>query len=42
VGCAFGAVAWGYTDGATLSAARPDLMFAEPAQIVEAVLSARR
>lgn len=41
LGCDFGAVAWGYTDAAALAAAGPDRMFAEPTEIVDAVLSAR-
>lgn len=41
VGCAFGAVAWGFTDAAALAAAGPDFLFAVPADIPEAVLSRR-
>ncbi len=41
VGCAFGAVAWGYTAAAALSAAGPDEMFSAPAEIVSAVLASR-
>ena len=41
MGCAFWAVAWGYTDPAALAAAGPDRMLAEPAQLLDAVLSAR-
>lgn len=41
VGCAFWAVAWGYTDPAALAAAGPDRMLADPAQIADAVLSVR-
>ncbi len=37
VGCAFGAVAWGYTDGAALAALRPDHLFREPGEIVAAI-----
>lgn len=33
-GCAFGAVAWGYTDWRALAAGRPDYLFERPAQIV--------
>ncbi|WP_342151544.1 HAD hydrolase-like protein [Methylorubrum sp. SB2] len=36
-GCAFGAVAWGYTDRAALQAKAPAHLFGEPAEIVEAV-----
>ena len=41
VGCAFWAVAWGYTDAAALAAAGPDRLLAEPTQIMDAVLWAR-
>ncbi|TXM75754.1 HAD hydrolase-like protein [Methylobacterium sp. WL103] len=41
VGCAFWAVAWGYTDPAALAAAGPDRLLSEPAQLLEAVLPAR-
>ena len=37
VGCAFGAVAWGFTDPAALAARAPDHLFAHPAEIVPAV-----
>ncbi|SFK95255.1 HAD hydrolase-like protein [Methylorubrum salsuginis] len=37
VGCAFGAVAWGYTDPAALAAQAPAHLFGEPGAIVEAV-----
>ncbi|GAB6845892.1 HAD hydrolase-like protein [Methylorubrum rhodinum] len=36
-GCAFGAVAWGYTERAALSAKAPAHLFGEPGEIVEAV-----
>ena len=42
VGCAFGAVTWGYTDAAALAAAGPDALFATPAEITAAVLGRRR
>ena len=41
VGCAFGAVAWGYTTAAALSAAGPDAMFSVPAEIASAALASR-
>ena len=41
VGCAFWAVAWGYTDPAALAAAGPDRLLAEPAQLSDAVIAAR-
>lgn len=34
VGCAFGAVGWGYTRGDALSAQQPDYVFTSPADIV--------
>jgi phosphoglycolate phosphatase len=37
-GCDFGAVAWGYTHGAALAATAPALTFAEPADIVQALV----
>ncbi len=37
VGCAFGAVGWGYTDAAALAAQAPDLLFATPAEIAPAI-----
>ncbi|GJD94278.1 HAD hydrolase-like protein [Methylobacterium iners] len=37
-GCAFGAVAWGYTHSAALAATSPALTFAEPADIVAGLL----
>lgn len=36
-GCAFWAVAWGYTDGAALGAHAPAHLFGEPGEIVRAV-----
>ncbi|KQT46637.1 HAD family hydrolase [Methylobacterium sp. Leaf456] len=36
-GCAFGAVAWGYTERAALQAQAPAHLFGEPGDIVEAV-----
>ncbi len=38
VGCAFGAVAWGYTDAQALAATEPDHLFREPAEVVAAVV----
>lgn len=38
VACAFGAVAWGYTEAAALEAAGPDHLFREPADILAAIL----
>lgn len=37
VGCAFGAVAWGFTDAATLAALAPEHLFSHPAEIAPAV-----
>ena len=37
VGCAFGAVAWGYTDPQALAAGGPDLLFRAPGEVVAAV-----
>lgn len=37
VGCAFGAVSWGYTRAEALAAAGPDLMFADPAGIAKSL-----
>lgn len=37
VGCAFGAVSWGYTRADALAAAGPDLMFSDPAGIAPAL-----
>ena len=37
VGCAFGAVAWGFTDAAALAARAPEHLFAHPAEIAPAV-----
>ncbi|MDP4023622.1 HAD hydrolase-like protein [Methylobacterium sp. NEAU 140] len=39
VGCAFGAVVWGYTRAEALAAQAPDHLFAEPAEIAAAVLA---
>lgn len=41
-GCAFGAVAWGYTDRQALAARRPDYLFSDPAQIVQILRRDRR
>jgi len=37
VGCAFGAVAWGYTDAQALAAFGPDHLFREPGEVVAVV-----
>jgi len=37
MGCAFGAVAWGYTDPQALAALAPDHLFREPGEVVAAV-----
>lgn len=37
VGCAFGAVAWGYTDGHALAMLAPDHLFREPGEVAAAV-----
>ena len=37
VGCAFGAVSWGYTHARALAAHAPDHLFGEPAEIVAAI-----
>jgi phosphoglycolate phosphatase len=37
VGCAFGAVAWGYTDAQALAALRPNHLFRAPPEVVAAV-----
>ena len=37
IGCAFGAVAWGYTDPASLAALAPDHLFREPGEVVAAL-----
>ncbi|AWN39211.1 HAD family hydrolase [Methylobacterium radiodurans] len=39
VGCAFGAVGWGYTTAEALRAAGPDLLFMRPAEIRAAIAS---
>jgi phosphoglycolate phosphatase len=36
-GCAFGAVAWGYTDAQALAAFGPEHLFREPGDVVRAV-----
>ena len=41
VGCAFGAVAWGYTRPEALRARGPDFLFAEPAEIVRVLGDSR-
>lgn len=38
LGCAFGAVAWGFTDARALAARDPDYLFAHPAEIAPAVM----
>lgn len=37
IGCAFGAVAWGYTDPDSLAALAPDHLFREPGEVVAAL-----
>ncbi len=37
-GCAFGAVAWGYTDGPALAALGPDHLFGSPDEVIPAAL----
>jgi phosphoglycolate phosphatase len=39
VGCAFGAVSWGYTHAGALAAGAPDHVFTEPAAIVPAAVA---
>lgn len=41
-GCAFGAVAWGYTDGQALAALDPDHLFGSPGEVVGVVAGGRR